>query len=82
MKDGVLKVKPSKTSAGCYTAIVSILLYGLFMPVFSDVRMMFFFWLTVGLASAYRRVCTERRNDRSFLRQQPMSERIADIIVY
>ena len=68
--------------AGCFTAVLMLLAYGVCMPIFSDVRMMFFFWLAIGLATAYKRVCSERRNDRSLMRQQPMTEKNADVIVY
>ena len=68
--------------SGGFTAIAVLSLYGIWMPVFSDIRLVFLFWLVVGLAAAYRRVSAERRDDRALVRRRPMEDRSADIIVY
>ena len=68
--------------AGGYTSVLTAILYGFFMPVWTDFRMIFFFWLAVGLTAAYRRVSAERREDRTMIRRQPMTGRAADIVLY
>lgn len=68
--------------AGGFAAILTTVLYGAVMPVFVDARITFLFWLVFGLACAYRRVSSERRNDRSTVGRDPMSPRNADTIVY
>jgi hypothetical protein len=68
--------------AGGMVAILSLFLYGAFMPIFVDFRMTFLFWICVGVTAAFRQTSHEKRNSHSLLREQPMSERSADIIVY
>lgn len=68
--------------AGGFAAIALMLPYGFFMPIFTDFRITFLFWLTVGIVTSYRQISAGRRSDRSFLRQDPMTGRNADTIVY
>ena len=68
--------------AGGMVAVLSLFLYGMFMPIFVDFRVAFLFWICVGITAAFRQVSLEKRSTHSLLRLQPMNERSADIIVY
>ena len=66
---------------GGFSALVILFLYGAFMPIFADFRMVFLFWLSVGLTVAFCRVSSDRRGDGFFLREDPMLGRSADTIL-
>lgn len=68
--------------AGAFTAVATVLLYGIFMPILWDVRMMFFLILSFGVCVSFVRVSAERRTDRAFLKSQTREIRTADVVVY
>jgi uncharacterized membrane protein len=68
--------------AGAFTAVATVLLYGIFMPILWDVRMMFFLILSFGICVSFVRVSAERRTDRAFLKAQTREIRAADVVVY
>ncbi|MBR2908211.1 MAG: hypothetical protein IKC26_09260 [Clostridia bacterium] len=66
---------------GGFSALIVLLLYGAFMPIFADFRMVFLFWLAFGLTSAACRVSSDRRGDGYFLSDDPTSGRSVDTIL-
>lgn len=68
--------------AGGFTAIFVLMLYGVFVPVLSDARMMFFLILSLGICVSLIRVSAERRNDSSFMKVEAQETRNADVVVY
>lgn len=66
---------------GGFSAILVLVMYGAFMPIFVDFRMVFLFWLSVGLTAASCRVSADRRSDGYFMRADPSLGRSADTIL-
>lgn len=67
---------------GGFSALLILLPYGAFLPLFADFRMLFLFWITVGLTVACCRISAERSKDGPFLKDDPTSVRSAETILY
>ena len=70
------------TLIGGFSAILILLPYGAFLPLFADFRMVYLFWITVGLTVACCRISADRSSSGPLLKDDPTSIRSAETVLY